>query len=161
MNLKNIIVGIVICFMALSCSDLDTREDLYFTDEMIESNYGTIQSFGYMGYTYLDNGFNALDKNLRASITDEAEHTASSSSSQRFNTGSWNAFNNPDDLYEYLYEGIRATNYFLENYSDYENLLAQNRDTLTDNAYQYHRDVENVGWLYNENRVLRAFFYFD
>jgi hypothetical protein len=145
----------------MSCNVLDTREDIMYTDEMIASNYNTIKGFGYTAYSYVRNGFQSIDGNLFAPVSDEAEQTASTSQSQLFNTASWNAFNNPDDVYENDYEGIRAANYFLENYKNYKTLLAVNRDTLTDNGHQYRLDIADVGWLYQENRVLRAYFYFD
>jgi len=150
----------VLCF-TMSCNVLDTREDIMYTDEMIASNYNTIKGFGYTAYSYVRNGFQSIDGNLFAPVSDEAEQTASTSQSQLFNTASWNAFNNPDDVYENDYEGIRAANYFLENYKNYKTLLAVNRDTLTDNGHQYRLDIADVGWLYQENRVLRAYFYFD
>jgi len=161
MKKKYIIGAIAVMCFTTACNVLDTREDIMYTDEMIASNYNTIKGFGYTAYTYVRNGFQAIDGNLFAAVSDEAEQTASTSQSQLFNTASWNAFNNPDDVYRNDYEGIRAANYFLENYKNYKKLLAVNRDTLTDNGYQYRLDVADIGWLYKENRILRAYFYFD
>lgn len=161
MKKKFIFISIVIGCLTIACEDLDTRQDTLYTDAEIRSNFSTIQGFGYMAYTRVRNGFHILDNNIFATASDEAEQTASTSQAQLYNTGSWSSFNNPDNVYSYDYEGIRAANYFLENYADYETLLAVNRDTLSDNAYQYHLDVANIGWLYRENKVLRAYFYFD
>jgi len=144
-----------------SCTKMETRIDTQFTEDHIQSNYQSVMGFGYMAYTKLHNGFYALDGNLFAAASDEAEQTASSSAAQLFNNGSWNAFNNPDDVYASSYEGIRAANFFLAYSADYKTLLAHNRDTLSDNGLQYRRDVLDVGWLRAENRVLRAYFYFE
>lgn len=155
---------IVITFLAagiVSCEKLDTKIDTSLTEENVASDFTTVKGFGYTAYSKLNTGFNSVDYNLFAAVSDEAEQTASSSEAQLFNSGSWNAFNNPDDVYANDYEGIRASNYFLEKFENYKVLLAVNRDTLSDNGMQYHLDVADIGWLRNENRVLRAYFYFD
>ncbi len=144
-----------------NCTKMDTRIDTEFTEAHIQSDYSSIMDFGYMAYTKLQHGFFALDGNLFAAATDEAEQTASTSGAQLFNNGSWNAFNNPDNPYANAYEGIRAANFFLTHSADYRAMLAHNRDTLSDNGLQYRRDVLDVSWLRAENRVLRAYFYFE
>jgi hypothetical protein len=144
-----------------ACEMLETKEDILLTEENVASNYSSVKGFGYMAYSRVRTGFYDIDNNLFAAASDEAEQTASSSQAQLFNTASWNAFNNPDNVYSNCYEGIRAANYFLEEFGDYKALLAINRDTLSDNARQYHLDVQDVAWMRNENRVLRAYFYFE
>ncbi|WP_106831314.1 RagB/SusD family nutrient uptake outer membrane protein [Parabacteroides pacaensis] len=144
-----------------SCDLLDTKIDTLYTQHNIDSDYSKIRDLGYAGYTHLLNGFWRMDNNIAAAMSDEAEQTASSSQVQMFNEGSWGAFNNPDDVYSSCYRGIRNVNYFLEYSQDYKNQLAHNRDTLTDNAYQYHLDVMDIGWLRAESHVLRAYYYFE
>ncbi|MFV0269625.1 MAG: RagB/SusD family nutrient uptake outer membrane protein [Draconibacterium sp.] len=144
-----------------ACDILDTKIDTQPTDKHITTNYSTLWNFGYSAYTYLDHGFNAIDNNLLAAISDEAEFTAPSSSTRLFNEGSWNAYYNPAGAYEDCYKGIRAANYFLENSEDYKTFLALNRDTISDSQRQYKLDVADIGWLRNENSVLRAYFYFE
>lgn len=144
-----------------SCSKLDTKLDLLLTDENIAGDYKKIWDFGYAPYTYLANGFSSVDGNLFAAVSDEAEQTAPSSSAQLFNQGNWNAYNNPDNVYDHNYEAIRAANYFLENSTNYKSFLAFNRDTMSDHQLQYKLDVEDIAWLRKESRVLMAYFYFD
>ena len=140
---------------------LDTKVDSQLTDEMIAADYDVLWDFGYAPYSNVINGFERLDNNLFAAATDEAEQTIPTSEAQLFNEASWTAFNNPDDEYANAYEGIRAANFFLEKSENYVTFLALNRDTLSDNQLQYNRDVDDITWLRNEARVLRAYYYFE
>lgn len=164
MKLKNSYLFIIIFSLAMSlagCEMLDTRIDTLPTEENINTNYSTLWGLGYAPYTYLRNGFSSIDGNLFAAVSDEAEQTSPTSSTQLFNEGSWNAYRNPANVYERCYEGIRATNFFLENSEDYKTFLALNRDTISDGQRQYNLDVKDIAWLRNESRVLRAYFYFE
>lgn len=145
-----------------ACNVLDTKEDIYSTDEQINTNYESLYDFGYAAYTRLQNRTFAIDGNLFAAVSDEAEYTHSPSLTQLFNEGSWNAVDNPDNTYAYNYEGIRAANYFLETFPNYKEILKRNRNLLTANdRNEYDRDVKSIRWLRYENRVLRAYFYFE
>ncbi|MDP4289615.1 MAG: RagB/SusD family nutrient uptake outer membrane protein [Bacteroidota bacterium] len=152
---------ITIGLLITACNKLDTKIDTALTDKNISTDYNTLWSFGYAPYTYLTNGFYGIDNNLFAAVSDEAEQTASTSNAQLFNQGSWNAYNNPDNVYYHDYQGIRAANYFLEHSTNYKTFLALNRDTISDKQWQYKLDVQDVNWLRKESRVLRAYFYFD
>ena len=154
---------LVIGVFAVACSDefWDTRIDSDLTDKNLDSRYNYIWNFGYAPYTCLTDGFLSIDKNLFAAATDEAIQTAPSSDARLFNQGTWNAFNNPADVYENCYAGIRASNYFLVKYTDYKNVLALNRDTVSDAQYQYKNDVYDIEKLRAEANVLKAYFYFE
>lgn len=156
-----LLIAVAALIVLPACKKLDTREDVLLTEKNIASGFSNISGFGFTAYTKVKNGFNVIDNNLFAAVTDEAEQTASSSQTQLFTTAGWNAFNNPDNSYTNSYEGIRAANYFLEKFQDYKTLLAVNRDTVSDHQRSYLIDVQNIGWLRNENRVLRAYFYFE
>lgn len=147
--------------LLISCDLLDTKIDTLYTQESVDSDYSKIRDLGYAGYTHLLNGFWRMDNNIAAAMSDEAEQTASPSRVQMFNEGSWNAFDNPDDVYSACYEGIRNVNYFLEYSTNYKEQLAHNRDTLTDKGYQYHLDVADIAWMRAESHVLRAYYYFE
>lgn len=143
------------------CSFLDTKIDTELTDNHVNSNYKRLWNFGYAAYMRLSSGFSAIDENIFATVSDEAEMTHSPSNTQLFNEGSWTAINNPDDVYTSDYEGIRAANYFLQMSSNYKASLSANIDTISDNGAQYRRNVLDIEWLRAENRILRAYFYFD
>ncbi|MDR1720643.1 MAG: RagB/SusD family nutrient uptake outer membrane protein [Dysgonamonadaceae bacterium] len=160
MNLHFLIVLCLAIGMA-GCEFLDTRTDLNLTQEDIDSDYSKLRNLGYAPYTFLRNGFSVLDGNIAAVISDEAEQTASSSTSQFFNNGSWNAYYNPLNIYSSNYMGIRAANYFLEYSVDYKTKLAQNRDTLSDGGAKYREDVEDIEYMRAEAHILRAYFYFE
>lgn len=156
-----IVVAIGLMISISGCDYLDTKIDTQITPETLSSDYSKLKDLGYAPYTYIRNGFYLIDNNIPAAMSDEAEQTAPSSEVQRFNDGSWNAYNNPDNPYTYYYEGIRAANFFLEYSVDYKKQLAQNRDTISDNSYQYNLDVADIGWMRGEAHILRAYFYFD
>jgi hypothetical protein len=162
MKVKYLLKGLLFAgLLTASCDPLDTKIDTLITQSDLESDYNKIRDLGYSPYTYIRNGFYIIDNNITAAMSDEAEYTAPSSNVQLFNEGSWNKYNNPDNIYSYMYQGIRAANFFLEYSTDYKNQLAHNRDTLYDRGYQYNLDVKDVAWLRAEAHVLRAYFYFE
>jgi hypothetical protein len=161
MKKKHLSIAICLLTGMIGCDFLDTKTDLNLTQEDIDSDYSKLRNIGYAPYTFLQNGFSAVAGNLAAAISDEAEQTATASSVQFFNNGSWNAYYNPMDIYESNYMGIRAANYFLEYSVDYKEKLAQNRDTLSDRGVKYHEDVEDIEWMRAEAHILRAYFYFE
>lgn len=148
-------------FTALSCDPLDTKIDTAFTEDQLASDYSKLDDLGYAAYSYLRSGFYFIDGNIDAAMSDEAAYTQTASNVRLFNEGSWNQYSNPDDVYLTCYKGIRAANFFLDYSTDYKNILAINRDTLSDNGYQYRLSVQDVEWLRAENKVLRAYFYFE
>jgi len=165
-----ILAAFVICTSA--CSDfLDTRIDVFDTMDRLESRYSTLSSFAYAFYTPMQNGFNVIDGNLFASVSDEAEQTAPTSDASAFNRGLISADLNPVSyLYNNCYEGIRAARFFLDYAKDGENFLALNRDTSTvynpdgtvystDQPRAYKRDVINLGWLRAEAGIAEAYYY--
>ncbi|MGI6520585.1 MAG: RagB/SusD family nutrient uptake outer membrane protein [Fermentimonas sp.] len=158
--LKLIFLSAILPFL-VNCTLLDTKLDLLLTQEDIDSNYKTLSGLGHSAYLQLENGFETLDNNIRAAMSDEAAQTYLNSSVQEFCRGSWNAYYNPDNVYEHHYNGIRKINYFLNYSNDFRNQLAHNRDTLTDSGYQYRLDVADIGWLRAESRVLLAYNYFE
>ena len=160
-SIHTLSIAIVAVVLLTACKKLDTREDVLLTEKNIASDYSTINGFGYTAYSKVKNGFNVIDNNLFAAVSDEAEQTASTAQSQLFTSGGWNAFNNPDNVYGNCYEGIRAANYFLEKFINYKTLLAVNRDTMSDQSRSYLLDIQNIAWLRSENRVLRSYFYFE
>jgi hypothetical protein len=161
MKKKYLFIAICLTAGMSACDFLDTKTDLSLTQENLDSNYAALIALGQTPYTFLRDGFHAVDgNNLATVISDEAEQTATASAALVFNDGSWNAYYNPMDIYSLNYMGIRATNYFLEYSVDYREKLALNRDTLT-TPNLYRDDVVNAEWLRAEAHILRAYFYFE
>lgn len=145
-----------------ACGDfLDTSLDQNETGESIETTLGTLWKFGNAFYTPITNGYSALDSNLFAAATDEAQQTKVQCDASYFNKGVVNANLNPlSSLYTDCYEGIRAANFFL----DYtaggkgEYMVGMNRDTINDRP-NYERDLASLRWYRAEAHVARAYYY--
>lgn len=146
-----------------SCEDvLNTKYDNMMLESQICDTESKMQDLGIAAYTYIPSGFNAIDNNLMATISDEAEYFTNVADAEKFNNGSWNEYENPLDCYTEMYKGIRAAWFFLEKTADYKEMLAHNRDTVTFNGHDaYVKSVENIGRLRAENLFLVAYFYFE
>lgn len=166
-NLQYIYKSIFACFLAAcltSCEKnfLDTKIDTQQTEETLNSNYSSLLSFANAPYNYLRNEFTIIDNNLFAPVSDEAVQTATNSNVRRFNNGSWNANDNPDNYYASYYSGIRAANYFIEISGNYRSFLALNRDTVSVVGREnYTNDTLNMGWYRAEAHIIRALYYFE
>jgi len=161
--MKKYIYVLILSFGIVSCNDmLNSKEDIYLTDTMLDTQYKQLFSFGYKAYSNVINGFSAIDGNLFATVSDEAQYVTTVSDAQRFNEGSWNKFYNPNDFYTKGYQGIHDANFFLEYSIDYINRLALNRDTVsTDNKRLYKDDILDIQRLRAEVRVLRCYYYLE
>lgn len=173
MKRKNIYL--ILCsslFAALTgCGEfLDTGVDTFRTPEDIKTNYGTLWDAANAFYTPLQYGFTAIDNNLFAAASDEAQQTLSIADVAAFNKGTINADMNPmSDLYKNYYEGIRAANFFLDYAKDGEEFLALNRDTSIvvqpdgsidrSPLINYQRDVRRLKWYRAEAHVAKAYYY--
>lgn len=163
MKIKHIFIT-AICWTGAvftGCDLLDTKIDTMMTPEMIDSDWSKLKNLGYAGYSYIHSGFYAIDGNIAAAMSDEAAYTRSNSSVKFFNQGTWNQYNNPDNVYTECYKGIRAANYFLDYSTNYREQLAHNRDTLSDGGYAYRQSVKDIEWMRAESHVLRAWYYFE
>lgn len=153
---------VVFSLMMLSCNLLDTKEDLFLTDEMLETSYYQMMDFGYKAYSHLPYGFSAIDNNLFAGVSDEAQYVSSVSETQRFNEGTWNQYYNPNDVFSWMYSAIYDVNYYLENSDNYTEVLGRNRDTMnTSGMDSYIQDIQDVKRLRAEANVLKAFYYLE
>lgn len=167
MRINHIYKTIFVCFVAAclaSCTKnfLDTKIDTQQTQEMLNTNYSSLLSFANAPYNYLRNELTAMDNNLFAAVSDEAVQTSASANVRRFNNGSWNANDNPDDYYSSYYSGIRAANYFLQISGNYRTFLAMNRDTISvAGKVNYKNDTLNMGWYRAEAHILRGLYYFE
>jgi hypothetical protein len=147
-----------------SCSNfLDTDQDIYMTPETVETNRSSIGYLANAFYAPVHYGFGALDNNLFAVASDEAQQTNPSGNYVYFNKGAINENVNPLwSRYVACYDGIRAANLFLEFVKDGkgEALLALNRDTVRDEV-NYRRDLESLKFFRAEAQVVKAYYYSD
>ncbi|MFD2163992.1 RagB/SusD family nutrient uptake outer membrane protein [Paradesertivirga mongoliensis] len=152
----------IISVLAISCDKefLDRKLDTNYGEEQVFSSYTPMRDFGIAIYTSLPEGFNRIDAAFLASATDDAVHSGTATTIQRFNNGSWGPFINPDDQWARLYTGVRKANFFLEKTVDYKNVLY--RDTITAaGKTNYNNQINDIKWLRAEARFLRAYFYFE
>lgn len=156
------IILVLILGSAVACSMLDSKEDLYLTDDMLATRRYQLFNMGNRVYNNVPYGFSRIDDNLFATVSDEAQYVSSVSQSARFNNGSWNQYYNPDDVYAKYFGGIFDINYFIENSRDYKYVLGRNRDTITSSgAYSYHLDITDIERFRSEAVVMRAYYYFE
>lgn len=148
----------LLCVFALSSCNLDPEIELNLTEEDMIHNYNNTQARASAVYSCLPNGLNAIDGAMLASATDDSEHSIENSSVQKFNTGAWNALDNPDGAWGNLWNGIRAANLFLEK-SDEVEMDYLRLDPNESQQEIYRIRLANIQrWKY-EVRVLRAYFY--
>lgn len=141
-------------------SFLETKIDTYATPSTIITDRATLFTFANEFYTSLPYGFNALDGNLFAAATDEAQQTVTGGSALYFNQGLLSSTITPDLKYKSLYEGIRAANFYLDYSKGWRTFLALNRDTVAD-VTNYKKDVLFIGWYRAEAHIARAYYYFE
>ena len=99
--MKNTIyfLGILTLFLMFGCQKLDRDIITTLDEKTVNTNYGYTMDRAMALYTDLPNGFFEIDGAMMASTCDEAEHTLETSGVQLFNAGSWNAYQNPDNVW--------------------------------------------------------------
>ena len=161
-NSKNtlvLITGLLMLFAACKKDFLNTRIDTSYTNATIITDRSTLFSFAASCYGSLQYGYSAIDNNLFAGVSDEAQITSASSNTLVFNQGIINANNNPDGgLYKTYYDGIRAVNFFLQYSANGVQFLALNRDTISD-PVGFANDKMNLAWYIAEAHICRAYYY--
>lgn len=153
------ITSLSILFLT-SCRKFEQTDPTALSKELVVNSYEYTIARVNSVYANLDDGFANIDGAMLASASDEAEHTQETSAIHKFNTGAWNAFDNPDGKWSYYFSGIRKANQFLET-ADSVNLdiYRLNPDPAAQQMYQ-NRLAELKRCKY-ECRFLRAWFYFE
>lgn len=156
---KSISYILIFSWSFVSCDGyLDPEIMSELTIDEVTSEYNYVRGQVASIYGDIKSGFLPISGAMLASASDEAEHTLGTNSIQNFNRGSWNQFQNPDNVWNDYFQSIRKINRFLVS-SDNVNL-----DYLKDNPDQqevYKTYMGNINrWKY-EVRFLRAYFYFE
>lgn len=165
MKFSTVITGSLVLLLALAgCKKgfLEREIPVNYREDEVFVNYDRMAQAGYGVYTFLFNrfGFHRIDNAMLASASDEADHADVNSSIQKYNMGAWNAASNPEDCWAYFYQGIRRANLFLQNSTEYKQIIY--RDTLDPaNKSRYEYNVRDIEWLRAEARFLRAFYHFE
>lgn len=160
---KNIYTLAVLAAVACSaCQKLDRDFVTTLGRNEIEQSFTQVQSLLTAVYSELPDGLIYIQggPSMMASASDEAEFTNETNAVQSFNTGSWNAINNPDFVWFNYYRGIRRVNQFLESTGKI-NLDYVKLDPSPSAQSVYNQNLAIIKrWNY-EARFLRAFFYFE
>ncbi|RIV27843.1 RagB/SusD family nutrient uptake outer membrane protein [Fibrisoma montanum] len=143
-----------------SCEDLERELITDISGQQLIRSYDYTLNRLNSIYTDVPAGYLQIDGAMTASATDEAEHTLETSNVQKFNNGSWNAIDNPENLWGNLYRGIRKANQFLVA-TDSINLDQFRLDPAPTAQTTYQNRLNDIRrWKY-EARFLRAYFYFE
>jgi len=142
------------------CEDLNQEVKTTLSDEQIFISYDRTLTHSVGTYAALPDGFLSINGAMRASASDEAEHTLETSNVQKFNVGSWNQISNPDNVWNDLFKGIRRANQYL--------IMADSIDWSNYILYQtperqliYEERLKKINRTKYEIRYLRAYFYFE
>ncbi|MBC7887875.1 MAG: RagB/SusD family nutrient uptake outer membrane protein [Ferruginibacter sp.] len=160
--MKKYIYVFAICAVALSaCQKLDREFVTTIGQREIEQSFTNSQAALNAIYADIQDGTLYIDgAAMMASATDEAEYTSETSQIQSFNSGSWNAINNPDLVWDNYYRGIRKVNQFLLSTGKI-NLDPWKLDPSSSAQAVYQTNFDAIKrWNY-EARFLRAYYYFE
>ena len=163
LKMKKYLYSLIVCgALALSaCQDLDREFVTTIGRNEIEQSFGNVQALLNAIYADIPDGTLYIGGSaMMASATDESEFTSETNAIQSFNTGSWNAINNPDLVWGNYYRGIRKVNQFLLS-TDKINLDPWKLDPSASAQAVYNTNLAAIKrWTY-EARFLRAYFYFE
>ncbi len=160
--MKNIngILSILALVCLNGCADLDREFIADISEKQLTTSYDNTLYRVNSIYTDMPSGYLVIDGAMAASACDEAEHTLETSNVQKYNNGSWNAVDNPENLWSTFYRGIRKANQFLVA-SDSVNLDQYRLDPSASTQAVYNTRLADIKrWKY-EARFLRAYFYFE
>ena len=152
--------AISIAFTLSSCNGfLDREEDSFIDKTATFDSYNRTKQYLTYAYTLLPDGLNRFSREaMLASATDDAEFAIESAEIQQFNNGSWNALNNPDDVWNRYYSGISKCCTLLEN-TDHVNLDISRLDP--GKQVEYANSLKDIRMWRAEARFLRAYFHFE
>ena len=152
--------AISIAFTLSSCNSfLDREEDSFIDKTATFDSYNRTKEYLTYAYSLLPEGLNRFSREaLLASATDDAEFAIESAEIQQFNNGSWNALNNPDDVWNRYFSGISKCCTLLEN-TNHVNLDISRLDP--DKQVEYANSLKDIRMWRAEARFLRAYFHFE
>ncbi|HLN56273.1 MAG TPA: RagB/SusD family nutrient uptake outer membrane protein [Bacteroidales bacterium] len=155
------IVTIALLTLA-ACESMELKQEVRtsLTEEQVMKRYEYTMQHGLRAYNFLQPGFLYIDGAMSASASDDAEHTLETSDIQKFNNGSWNPLDNPDNAWANYFAGIRNVNKFLSMSDSVElDYLRLDPNASQQALYKtYTQELKNAKY---ENRFLRAYFYFE
>ena len=146
--------------LLVGCSDfLDRESDSYINKQTTFSSYERTVQYLTGVYSLLPEGLNRFGNDaMLGDATDDAEFVVESSNIQKFNTGAWDALDNPDNMWNRFYAGIRKACEFMES-ADQVNLDSYRLDPQ--NQVEYNNRKKDIHIWRAEARFLRAYYHFE
>jgi hypothetical protein len=146
MKIIKISALLIVLLAVLSCAKI--TDEPFDTNEVTAVTTDSVFIRQYINslYNHIPSGYNRLNNSMLDASTDLAMHNTVGSPAFRIGTGSWGAFDNPDDAWAENYAGIRAANIYFE---DIEPFIPSK--VISDSLYKN----ELSGQVY----FLRALFY--
>ena len=156
---------IILAFAAIvfgACQKLDREFVTTIGRNEIEQSFSNVQALLTAIYADLPDGTTYIQGGaaMMAAASDEAEFTLETNAVQSFNSGSWNAVNNPDLVWDNYYRAIRKVNQFLLS-TGKVNLDPWKLDPSPSAQSVYNTNLAALKRFGYEARFLRAFFYFE
>ena len=147
-------------FTLCSCNDfLDREEDSFIDKTATFDSYNRTKQYLTYAYSLLPEGLNRFSGGaLLGAATDDACFAIESSNIQQFNNGSWNALNNPDNVWNRYFAGIAKCCTLLEN-SNHVNLDISRLDPAK--RVEYENNLKDIRMWRAEAHFLRAYFNFE
>lgn len=147
-------------FTLCSCNDfLDREEDSFIDKTATFDSYNRTKQYLTYAYSLLPEGLNRFSGDaLLGAATDDACFAIESSNIQQFNNGSWNALNNPDNVWNRYFAGIAKCCTLLEN-SNHINLDISRLDPAK--RVEYENNLKDIRMWRAEAHFLRAYFNFE
>lgn len=147
-------------FTLCSCNDfLDREEDSFIDKTATFDSYNRTKQYLTYAYSLLPEGLNRFSAGaLLGAATDDACFAIESSNIQQFNNGSWNALNNPDNVWDRYFAGIAKCCTLLEN-SNHVNLDISRLDPAK--RVEYENNLKDIRMWRAEAHFLRAYFNFE
>nr|WP_294897949.1 RagB/SusD family nutrient uptake outer membrane protein [uncultured Pedobacter sp.] len=154
-------VAASISMLSMSCNKdfLDTKLNTLPTPETIITSAGSLTGFAWAFYTPLRDGFIAIDNDLFATVSDEAQNNLPTYNALYFNQGLLSESINPESsIYKSYYDGIRAANNFIDYSVNADKLILIGRDPIED-ASSIATDKQNIEWFKAESHIAKAYYY--
>ena len=147
-------------FTLCSCNDfLDREEDSFIDKTATFDSYNRTKQYLTYAYSLLPEGLNRFSGGASlGAATDDACFAIESSNIQQFNNGSWNALNNPDNVWNRYFAGIAKCCTLLEN-SNHINLDISRLDPAK--RVEYENNLKDIRMWRAEAHFLRAYFNFE
>lgn len=142
------------------CYDkLDQEMVTDLTKDQVDKEYEYKRYQATYLYSGLENGRTSIGNAMLASICDEAEYTYNGSA-EKFNTGAWNEYDNPDNVWDQMFTYIRYSNDFIASGNTID-LEAYRNDPDPNSQAIYETRMADMINLGKEARFLRAYYYFE